>query len=835
MLAVCSEVTEQVLAERRTRLLRDLALRAGDSRRVETTVRDIGAILAEHPLDVPFALLYLGDAGGTLTLAEAVGVGPGDPAAPRIVPPDAPAPWPLHRAAAGETVRVDDVERWLALAGGPLGDPVREALVLPVGSLDVLVAGISPNRALDEGYTAFFELLRGQLSVALGNARSYEEERRRAEALAELDRAKTEFFANVSHEFRTPLTLMLGPLEDLLRRDLAPALRTELEVAHRNALRLLKLVNTLLEFSRIEAGRVEAVFEPVDLAALTADLASGFRSAAERAGVRLVVDAPPLPRPVYVDREQWEKVVLNLLSNALKHTFQGEIRVGLREAGGRAELAVRDTGVGIPPDEIPHLFERFHRVRGARSRTHEGSGIGLALVGELVKLHGGEIRVESAVDRGTTFTVALPFGAAHLPPERVASASGAPRAGEGTRGFVEEALRWLPVADATAEEPAAAPRRPVFAGARIVLADDNADMRAYVTRLLRAEGCEVEAVGDGTAALDAVRALAPDLVLTDVMMPGLDGFGLLRALRGNPATATLPVIMLSARAGEESRVDGLRAGADDYLAKPFSARELLARVGVNLELVRLRALAAARESELHAARAVSEARTGFLNTMSHELRTPLNAIAGYVDLLEMGIRGPLADAQREDLGRIRGAQRHLLGLIDNVLDFTQVQAGEVPYSRDEVRLADVLDEVGELVAPRLRDRVVLRWSDPGEIAAHADRRRVAQILHNLLTNAARFTPEGDEVEVRCEATAGDVFIHVADRGPGIPADALDAVFQPFVQVDRSLDRPGEGTGLGLAISRELARAMGGDLTVRSAPGEGSTFTLRLPRATEEAS
>ena len=369
-----------------------------------------------------------------------------------------------------------------------------------------------------------------------------------------------------------------------------------------------------------------------------------------------------------------------------------------------------------------------------------------------------------------------------------------------------------------------------FAGARILVADENADMRAYVARLLRAEGCEVETVGDGVAALEAARAHPPELVLTDVMMPRLDGFGLLRALRADPATATLPVVMLSARAGEESRVDGLRAGADDYLAKPFSARELLARVGANLELVRLRRLTATREGELHAAQAVSDARAEFLSTMSHELRTPLNAIAGYVDLLEMGLRGPVADAQREDLGRIRRAQRHLLGLIEDVLNYTRVEAGEVEYSRAEVPLAAVLAAVAPRVAPRMAEAGVGLRLDDTDTVAVADRERVEQILVALLENAARFTPPGGRVAVRCEAADASVLIHVTDTGIGIPAGELDAIFLPFVQVNRSLNRPGEGTGLGLAIARELARALGGDLTARSIPGEGSTFTLRLPAA-----
>jgi signal transduction histidine kinase len=264
----------------------------------------------------------------------------------------------------------------------------------------LLVAGVSPRLRLDH-HRSFIELAAAQVASAVATARAYEEERKRAEALAEIDRAKTLFFSNVSHEFRTPLTLMLGPLEELKgelgRMGASPSgsRYQQLDLAHRNALRLLKLVNTLLDFSRIEAGRVQAVYEPTDLASATAELASVFRSAIEKAGLRLVVDCMPLSEAAYVDREMWEKIVLNLLPNAFKFTFAGEIEVKLRQTGDHFTLAVRDTGTGIPAHELPKLFERFHRVAGAHGRTHEGSGIGLALVQELVKLHGGTVSVES--------------------------------------------------------------------------------------------------------------------------------------------------------------------------------------------------------------------------------------------------------------------------------------------------------------------------------------------------------------------------------------------------------------------------------------------------------
>jgi len=413
---------------------------------------------------------------------------------------------------------------------------------------------------------------------------------RQREELAQLDELKTQFFANISHEFRTPLTLMLGPLEDAMGQPegLSAAQREPLQLAHRNALRLLKLVNTLLDFSRIEAGRIQASYEPTDLPLLTAELASVFRSAVERAEMKLSIDCAPLREPVYVDREMWEKIVLNLISNAFKFTFAGEIAVSLREVGEAVELTVRDTGIGIPAEEIPRLFDRFHRVKGARGRSYEGSGIGLALVQELVKLHGGSVRVESEANRGSSFIVSIPRGKSHLPADRIEAERSLASTGLRSDAYVEEVLRWLPGARLEEVRREHMPRQAGVQLQRILLADDNADMRDYVRRLLEQNGYEVELVADGLSALSAARRRQPDLVLTDVMMPGLDGFGLLRELRADFLLGSVPVILLSARAGEEARIEGMHAGADDYLIKPFSARELLARVESHLKMAAFR-------------------------------------------------------------------------------------------------------------------------------------------------------------------------------------------------------------------------------------------------------
>jgi PAS domain S-box-containing protein len=617
---VVMEETDRIVGDRRLLSLRELASEmAGKNTRADLLDAAENR-LAANVKDLPFTLIYLFDADATARLAGSTGIGPGDPIAPTVIDPAAAdSTWPAGEVLARRaSLMVDDLpRRFERIPVGGWDKPPRSAVIAPIARqgqeapAGFFVAGANPYRPLDEAYLGFIGLVAGQIASGLANATAYEEERRRSEALAELDRAKTMFFSNVSHEFRTPLTLMLGPLEDVLAKPGAESLadnRSLIQVAHRNGVRLLKLVNTLLDFSRIEAGRMQANFEPVDLAAFTAELASSFRSTIERAGLRLVVDCPPLPEQVYVNRDMWEKVVLNLISNAFKFTFEGEIAVECRPSSDQgAEVTVRDTGTGIPPEELPHLFERFRRVESARGRSIEGSGIGLALVQELVRLHGADIRVESRVGRGTAFTVILPFGVDHLPQDRISHGPVAPATNVRARAYIDEATGWLSEGAAGSDllDKASASEDfgdlPASAGAgaeMILLADDNADMRNYIEGLLRSAGFLVESVTDGEMALAAARRTRPDLVLSDVMMPKLDGFGLLAALRDEPEFRNLPVLLLSARAGEEAKIEGLSAGADDYVTKPFSARELLARVRANLDMAAMRREALRAENEL---------------------------------------------------------------------------------------------------------------------------------------------------------------------------------------------------------------------------------------------
>ena len=673
-----SETTDRVLGERRLETLRSLSARAAEARTVAAACKGAAGALADNDADIAFALLYLLDADNvSARLVEQVRLDPGAPFAPLLVDPASDSPWPVQEViTSGVPEHLTDLAaRFGDLPGGRWPVPANEALVLPLtfaGQDDrggAAVIGLSPYLYLNDAYRSFLELAVSHTVTGISNALAYESERRRAEALVELDRAKSIFFSNVSHELRTPLTLILGPLEDLLQTPerAIEAPREQLEVIHRNGLRLLKLVNNLLDFSRIEAGRIQPLYREIDVGRLTTELASVFRSAIERTGLRFVVDCPSLDVPVYVDREMWEKIVFNLLSNAFKFTLEGSIAVRLRAAGSRVELVVEDTGAGIPEGELDRVFERFHRVAGTRARSHEGTGIGLALVNELVRLHGGTIHVVSEPGVGSAFTVSIPTGSSHLPAHQVGGDAGADAKVSQPEVFLEEAESWgreggwmAPVRSL----PGAA-RRP---WGRVLIADDNADMRNYLYRLLAPE-YEVEVVSNGAEVLAALeRAPLPDLVLTDVMMPMLDGFELLARLRENPRTRTLPVLVLSARAGEEARVEGLQAGADDYLVKPFSARELTAKVRSQIAIARTRRAAEltirAAEERLRLALEVSRLGTFIFDMGTGELVWDARhkEMFGYTPDAEITIPMVLDRIHPEDRDRIREEITSALGV-----------------------------------------------------------------------------------------------------------------------------------------------------------------------------
>jgi len=830
-----TETTNNMLSERRTRALRDLAAQASVARTTKEALSLAAKTLQPYQLDLPLVLLYeVDERGHQGRLVGSIGIESGTPVSPTLINVDDPdACWPLGNIArATATVEINVLQQhFCSLSCGLYPEPPKVALAWPIVAADVqhpvaiIIVGASPRLPLNEGYRSFCEQLAAGITTVVVNARAYEAERKRAEALAEIDRAKTEFFSNVSHEFRTPLTLMLGPLEDeLAERDspLPPARRERLRTAHRNSLRLLKLVNTLLDFSRIEAGRVRASYDPTDLAAHTAELASVFRSAVEKAGLTLTVSCSTLPELVYVDREMWEKIVLNLLSNALKHTFEGGITVGLCWCETHVELSVADSGVGIAEAELPLLFERFHRVKGAKSRTHEGTGIGLALVRELSALHGGTVRVASQEGKGTVFTVAVKVGCAHLPPDRIGSGRVQDSTATRAAAYVDEALLWLPNAETASDPMPRFEKRETTEGTgirrpRIIWADDNTDMRDYVRRLL-ADRYDVLAVPDGLTALALAKAEPPDLVLTDVMMPGLDGFGLLRQLRANASTRTTPVILLSARAGEESALEGLNAGADDYLAKPFSAQELLARVRTHLELTRVRKQWA---NELERANKELEA---FSYSVSHDLRAPLRAIDGFSRALLDHCGDKLDDESGDYLRRVRMATQKMSALIDALLNLSRINR-TVPR-KESINLTALAHAVVVELHESEPVRDVVVEIAPG-LSGHGDARLLTIVLQNLLGNAWKYTAKRQNARITFgQMTNGNETVYrIRDNGAGFDMAFADKLFSPFQRLH--LDSEFEGSGIGLATVQRIVVRHGGRIWAEAGVEQGAAFFFTL--------
>ena len=832
VLATVAETTEIVYGQRQLRTLRELGESAAKAQTPEQACAQAAATLGGNPRDVPFAVFYLLDESGRHAhLAGFCGVAVSGDIAPPTIALDTPSKWPLARVAADRQIEIitDLVDRFAALPCGAGTEPAHTAIALPLASPDqprpygVMIAAVSPHRALDDGYRGFFELAAAQVVTAIRNASAYQEERRRVEALAAIDRAKTEFFSNVSHEFRTPLTLMLGPTKDALDGGSALA-GADLDAVYRNELRLLKLVNNLLDFSRLEANRAQASYQPTDLPAMTRDLASGFRSAAESAGLDLRIACAPQDEPAFVDRDMWEKIVLNLLSNAFKFTFEGSITVKLEPINDRFVLSVADTGGGIPEHEIPHLFERFHRVRGARARTHEGSGIGLALVDELVRMHKGTVSVSSQPGKGSTFTVSIPRGSDHLPADRIGAASELASTSTGAETYVAEAARWSdgPGSSTTATT---APSVGEMFRERILLADDNADMRDYVRRILERHW-RVQTVADGGAALAAVEREPPDLIVTDVMMPGVDGFQLVNILRRRPELASIPVIMLSARAGEEARVEGLAAGADDYLVKPFAARELVARVEAQLKTRRQQR---ANEEARAVAEEATRAKDEFLAMLGHELRNPLAPILTTLQVMKLRASG-IFEQERALIDR---QVRHVVRLVDDLLEVSRIARGKVSLDREMVDLGETIARAIELASPLLEQRMHHLTVDVDTaLTMDGDKMRLAQVFANLLTNAAKYTPAGGSITVSAKRMGDSLRVAVRDTGIGMRREMLPVVFDLFVQGRQGLDRSEGGLGLGLSIVKSLVALHQGTVEAHSeGVGKGSEFVVVLPAAT----
>jgi signal transduction histidine kinase len=713
------------------------------------------------------------------------------------------------------------------------------------------------ERAYNEisGYRTRLEAMVDERTGQLSRAnRSLEQSVSRLQAL---DKAKTEFFANVSHELRTPLTMILGPVSSLLdgsAGSLAPAQRELLGASLEHSRRLLRQVNNLLDMAKLEAGQMRLRFEPVALRDLLQGLVASARGAAEARRVGLELEPSTVEETVHLDVEQIEKVVLNIIGNAIKFTpAGGRIRVRLDETSGFVRIAVADSGEGIPPEYVERIFERFTQVDGSATRRHGGTGVGLALVREIVALHAGHIDVESKVGVGSTFTVWLPKGTAHVTEDvadRRVQDVDVPfkrRASDQELLRVEEVLsdvRTLHVADVEPaaassaegedEEPQGEAGRPV-----VLVVEDDEHVRRYIAFSLRPH-FRVLCAEDGLRGLNAAMQRLPDAIVCDVMMPGIDGIELTRRLRDSPAVRGTPVLLVTARADPESRMRGLEAGADDYLVKPFSTRELVTRLR---NLVRLRASereAARRNEELERTLAelrraqadlVAQAKMASLGQLvagvAHELNNPVNFLCGAAFAIEEKLgaaEGAPAPDVLTQVRKLAGVARVGGERVADIVESLRQFSGRGAKPRGPVNLADGVRLTLALLEPRVREsgtRVDVDLAPSVTVSGNAG--ELNQVLMNLLTNALQAAP-GGQVCIRGGRENGDAWIEVADDGPGIPDDVLPRIFEPFF----TTREPGQGTGLGLSISDAIVRTHGGRIEVRSSPGAGATFRLVLP-------
>ena len=821
VLLVSEETTAHVLAERRIDVVRDVASASMDARS-EGAACSAAAGALEGRADIPFSLIYLIDGDGAHARCAAASGLSGSPVLELVAMArgneDGPAAVfrRLERRRAGGAIaatrlffgeRADRSTRPARTFVTWIGRGSKE----PV--LGFLVAGINDDLAFDDAYRGFLETVGLGVGRGIAAARERDAERERARDLAALDSARVALFSNASHELKTPLALILGSVDELLEQQaLAPPAIDAAGTARRSAQRMLKLVNGLLDVSRIEAGEQIGVFQPTDLAGLTGDVTAMFRSTAERAGIELTVDCPPLTDPVHVDREAWERIVSNLLSNAVKFTTEGGISVRLRGESDHAALAVEDTGIGVPAKDLQRIFSRFYRVADPRARTSEGTGIGLALVSKLVLLHGGSVEAESRLGGGTRMTVRIPTGSAHLP----AGAHGPEAPAVGTVGraaeaFVAEAEGWLG-GDRAGREP------PGADGGRVLVVDDNADMRAYLRRLL-APHYAVETAANGSQALELAIADPPTVIISDVMLPGLDGVGLLRALRRDARVRDTPVILVSARTDRATMVRAFELGADDYIVKPFGARELVARIRASVDGTSLRSRTAEARGR-HGERALKD----------RELRVLLD------DLKAAQRRGAEAgDAARRRIERDLhdGAQQRLMAMrleLSLVMERLEADPAAARADLDRLRgdLDDALDELREL-AHGLYPPLLASDGLPAALAAACRRapvpvefeqrgiRRLEPAIESAayfccveaLQNVAKHAGASARASVRLALRDGALEFSVRDDGAGFDAGAVS-------------------DGNGLTNLHDRLAALGGHAEIESAPGAGTTISGHIP-------
>ena len=844
--------TDRIINERSLKTMQQLDTVAHKKTEQEVYAQAAKA-LANNPRDFPVSLIYkINSVGTTAEIVAYSGFAE--------KPADDKVDLTSNEAIAHGVVKAVHENRmtesgmdwhWPDVPKGAWDVPPRVFVNIPIGSanrqfpLAVLTVGLNPYRKFDDAYRNFIQMIADQIALGVNNTLAYEEERKRAEALEALDKAKTLFFTNISHEFRTPLMLILGPLEELLKKPaiaLTAEERQNIEVTHRNALRLLKLVNSLLDFSRIESGRHLGNFVSTDLATYTRNLTANFRSVIEKAGLQLRVNTDAQLPPVYLDRQMWEKIVFNLLSNAFKYTLEGAITVEISAQGDYAVLSVSDTGVGIPESELPHMFERFHRIHNAAGRTYEGTGIGLSLIKELIQLHQGTIQVESVENKGSCFTVSIPFGKNHLPATHIFEDDTSLDIA-GSNAFLQEAAALV-----ENEGPENQAERPVgsLRDELVLIVDDNADMRQHIQSLIATQYSTITAV-NGLDALDKIEKYKPALILSDIMMPEVDGIELLKRVKANPETAQLPVILITARAGEDSKIEGYEIGADDYLVKPFSANEMLARIKSQIKMnnarkkifqdqkrftEELEKKVQQRTEDLVKANKELES---FNYVASHDLQEPLRKIQTFIHLIDKNRQDEKATQVYYE--KIASSAQRMSELIQSVLTYSRLAETGEDYSAVDLNkiVQDIEIDFELLIAEK---HAVIKTVNLPVIQANAF--QINQLFSNLISNSLKFSTESPEIVISAQIVMGDSiivptpvnpsqrFYHItfSDNGIGFEQEFSEKIFSLFQRLHGKHEY--SGTGIGLSIVKKIVEQHNGYIAAESSPGNGAVFNIWFP-------
>jgi signal transduction histidine kinase len=673
--------------------------------------------------------------------------------------------------------------------------------------------------------------------------------------LKELDQIKSRFFANISHELRTPLTLLLSPLEMLLQRfnrSLDEETRSMLVTMHSNGMRLLKLINDLLDLVRLESGRMEVRREPLEVAEFVKGLASAARQVANDKRLRLETYVDPALGTVLADRDKLEKVVLNLVFNALKFTpAGGRVELRAERLGEEMTLMVADTGMGISEKNLPHVFDRFWQADGSSKRKYQGVGIGLALVKELVEIQGGTVAVESQEGKGTTFTVRLPIQKAepaHAPRPEAAPDTVSAEARDGGTVSSEE---WLASLYRRAELfPALTPLqeslRPVETARNgnlptILVADDEPDMLRFLKSQLRSHYRVLEAV-DGQQAIEKASQFLPDVILLDMMMPEKDGLQACREIRERTPTQSIPIVLLTARADEETKLAALSAGASDFLTKPFSTTELHVRIKNLVESHHYQREVTKQNQALESTleqlkdtetQLVQTEKLASLGRMSagiiHEINNPLNfATTGLFTLRAK--EKYLAPEQQEEYAEILKDVEEGIKRVRTIVSDLRMFSHPETESRDQVEVAEVVKAALRFLSNEWKDRVRIEQNLSEHQTIWANKNKLIHVLVNLFQNSLdalkskSFESGQPTIWIEGRLEPGKSLLVIRDNGTGIGGEHLDKIFDPFY----TTKDVGEGMGLGLAICYRIVRECEGQISVRTEPDRFCEFTLEFP-------